>query len=117
MLTIILRTIICSTLLIHSLSFAATKSPLIAILTPTSVEGQPILAAMQHKKVISQHGMTLTTGTLANNRVVHAFTGIGKVNAAVATANVINTFHPQVIILSGIAGAVNTDLRPCDVVI
>jgi adenosylhomocysteine nucleosidase len=49
--------------------------------------------------------------------VVVAQTGIGKVNAAMTTALLLDHFHPAQVVFTGIAGALNPDLHPGDVVI
>jgi adenosylhomocysteine nucleosidase len=57
------------------------------------------------------------TGRLNGQKVVVAWTGIGKVNAAMTTTLLIEHFKPQYIIFTEIAGAVNPQLRPGDIVI
>jgi adenosylhomocysteine nucleosidase len=57
------------------------------------------------------------TGRLNGQKVVVAWTGIGKVNTAMTTTLLIEHFKPERIIFTGIAGAVNTELRPGDIVI
>jgi adenosylhomocysteine nucleosidase len=57
------------------------------------------------------------TGRLNGQKVVVAWTGIGKVNAAMTTTLLIEHFKPKYIIFTGIAGAVNPELRPGDIVI
>jgi len=57
------------------------------------------------------------TGRLNGQKVVIAWTGIGKVNAAMTTTLLIEHFKPNHIIFTGIAGAVNPQLRPGDIVI
>lgn len=57
------------------------------------------------------------TGRLHGRYVVVAWTGIGKVNAAMTTTLLIEHFKPKYIIFTGIAGAVNPELRPGDIVI
>jgi len=57
------------------------------------------------------------TGRLNSQKVVIAWTGIGKVNAAMTTTLLIEHFKPKYIIFTGIAGAVNPQLRPGDIVI
>lgn len=57
------------------------------------------------------------TGRLKGQKVVVAWTGIGKVNAAMTTTLLIEHFKPEHIIFTGIAGAVNPQLRPGDIVI
>jgi adenosylhomocysteine nucleosidase len=57
------------------------------------------------------------TGRLKGQKVVVAWTGIGKVNSAMTTTLLIEHFKPEHIIFTGIAGAVNPQLRPGDIVI
>ena len=57
------------------------------------------------------------TGKLHGSNVVVAWTGVGKVNAAMTTTLLIEHFKPEQIIFTGIAGAVNPELRPGDIVI
>jgi len=62
-------------------------------------------------------GIRFVTGKLHSRNVVVAWTGVGKVNAAMTTTLLIEHFKPEYIIFTGIAGAVNTELRPGDIVI
>lgn len=72
------------------------------------------LANKQERRI---QGIVFFTGKLNNRSVVLARSGIGKVNAAVTTILLIEHFNPSAIIFTGIAGAVNPDLFPGDVVI
>jgi len=57
------------------------------------------------------------SGSLHGRNVVVVWTGVGKVNAAMTTTLLIEHFKPKHIIFTGIAGAVNPQLRPGDIVI
>jgi adenosylhomocysteine nucleosidase len=57
------------------------------------------------------------SGRLRGKKVVIAYTGIGKVNAAMTTTLLIEHFKPDKVIFTGIAGAVNRQLQPGDIVI
>jgi|SRR5215471_5907059 len=59
----------------------------------------------------------VTIGELGGHRVVVGRSGIGKVNAAMAAAILIERFHPVAMVFSGTAGAVDPSLEPGDVVI
>lgn len=56
-------------------------------------------------------------GRLAGKTVVLARSGIGKVNAAVATAWVVNQFTPDAVVNTGSAGGLGKGLKVGDVVI
>lgn len=57
------------------------------------------------------------SGKLSGKKVVIAYTGIGKVNAAMTTTLLIEHFKPDKVIFTGIAGAVNRQLQPGYIVI
>jgi adenosylhomocysteine nucleosidase len=62
-------------------------------------------------------GVTFTLGSLAGRRVVIAWTGVGKVNAAMVTTLLIEHFKPTSIIQTGIAGGIDPNLEPGDIVV
>ena len=73
--------------------------------------------SLKKPKTIMVDGITFTTGRLGKQRVVVAETGIGKVNAAMTTALLLDHFHPRRVLFTGIAGGTNPDLQPGDIVI
>jgi adenosylhomocysteine nucleosidase len=62
-------------------------------------------------------GIRFVSGKLNGRQVVVTWTGVGKVNAAMTTTLLIEHFKPKRIIFTGIAGGVNRDLQPGDIVI
>jgi len=62
-------------------------------------------------------GMQFVRGRLHGKNVVVAWTGVGKVNAAMTTTLLIEHFRPKAVIVTGIAGGVNPELSPGDIVI
>ena len=62
-------------------------------------------------------GIRFVTGRMYGKNIVVVWTGVGKVNAAMTTTLLIEHFKPEHIIFTGIAGAVNPELRPGDIVI
>jgi adenosylhomocysteine nucleosidase len=62
-------------------------------------------------------GYQFTTGEIEGHNVVLALTGVGKVNAAAMTILMIEHFQPEAILFSGVAGGLNPDLLPGDIVI
>lgn len=62
-------------------------------------------------------GFTFITGSLNGKLIVLTVSGIGKVNAAICTQLMIDHYNVDCIINTGIAGALDSDLRYCDVVI
>lgn len=70
----------------------------------------------QKKDTLIQH-IHFTEGVLNGRHVVLAQTGIGKVNAAIATTLILENFQPQEVVFTGIAGGINPVLSPGDIVI
>ena len=66
---------------------------------------------------IELEGMGFTKGYLDNKTVIVGISGIGKVNAAMTTALVIERFKPGNIIFTGIAGGLNPEIQPGDLII
>jgi adenosylhomocysteine nucleosidase len=89
----------------------------IAILGAMPEEVQLLEKELIRPKTKMIMGLPFKTGTLNGQKVVIGETGVGKVNAAMTTALIINQFHPKVIIFTGIAGAVNSELNQGDILI
>lgn len=68
----------------------------------------------QEKTLLNQR---FYRGTLEGQPVVISQCGIGKVNAALGTALLINNFQPSLVINSGSAGAIASNLNQGDVLI
>lgn len=62
-------------------------------------------------------GLAVTEGALAGRRVVVAEIGIGKVNAASQAALLIDRHRPELVVFTGVAGALDATLEIGDVVI
>lgn len=76
-----------------------------------------IHAMLEEPEEQSILGIVYVTGELGGRRIVLTRSGVGKVNAAAATILLIEHFHPAEIIFTGIAGGINPELRPGDIVI
>ena len=62
------------------------------------------------------NGKDYFIGNLLHHRLILQKCGIGKVNAAIGTVEMINGFHPDLIVSSGVAGGAAIDMNPLDVV-
>jgi len=76
-----------------------------------------ILPEIEQKRVQQHLGLTFTKGKLNGKKVVVAKCGIGKVNTAMVLTTLVEHYDPDAIIFTGIAGGVNPDLSPGDVLI
>lgn len=64
-----------------------------------------------------RQGRNYAMGTIGRNTVVLHQCGIGKVNAAIGTTEMISAFGPDAIVSTGVAGGASTELRVQDVVV
>ena len=57
------------------------------------------------------------TGRLGDKEIILQQCGIGKVNSAIGAVEMINHYHPDLVISSGCAGGADTSLEVTDVVV
>lgn len=91
--------------------------PVTGILGAFDEEIKFLLTSVTNQKETFIQQTRFVEGTLNGKPVVVALTGIGKVNAAVTTALMIEHFAPREIVFTGIAGGTNSSLSPGDIVI
>ena len=95
---------------------AAHLSP-VAILGAFDEEVAILEGQLVNSTVHMIEGIQFLTGTLNEQKVVIARTGVGKVNAAMTATLVIEHFRPKQVIFTGVAGGLNPDLQIGDIVI
>lgn len=94
----------------------------IAIIGALDEEVKLIANSLEHVDHRAQASLDVAHGTLTTNagqqvEVAATVGGMGLVNAAATTQYLIDTYHPQAVIFSGIAGNLNRDLHINDVVL
>lgn len=94
-----------------------TASPRTCILAAFDDELALLYRALDEPKEEVLHGIHFAAGKLKGRNVIVCRSGIGKVNAAMVTALLIQHYRPCEIIFTGIAGGINLELRPGDIVI
>lgn len=90
---------------------------MIGLICALDVEVQGIKNKMENPQVFKKAGIEYYSGVINGIEVVCAECGIGKVNAAMSTQMMIDQFDPELIINSGIAGALTKDISIGDIVI
>lgn len=89
----------------------------IGIIGPTEDEILPLIHKLTNK-VLAEHAMvTFHSGTYHSIPIVAAFSGVCKVNAAITAQTLIDKYAVDNIILTGVAGALDHNLFPCETVI
>lgn len=96
---------------------SAQDWPRTGIMGAFSEEVSLLEDALKESQVQTVLGIRFVTGTLEGHRVVLASSGVGKVNAAMTATLMIDHFKLREILFSGIAGAINPDIRPGDIVV
>lgn len=90
---------------------------LIAIIAAMDEEIQYIEKMLSNKSEESISNVQFITGMYDQKRIVILKSGIGKVNAAMATTILMENYEPTYVINTGTAGGVSTDLKVGDIVI
>lgn len=89
----------------------------IGIIVAMNKEFVQLKALLNHQQTQQHNNLTFVIGNIAQHQIIMLQCGIGKVNAAIATTQIINYYQPQLIISSGCAGGADTSLNPTDVVV
>lgn len=93
------------------------KRPLYGVIIPMQSESNYFLQHLEDKNELVVNGVKYTYGTISGRPVVFMLSSLGKVNAAALCAAMIQTFHPDLILLAGSSGNINNSLHPGEVVI
>src|SRR4029453_9582545 len=95
----------------------APTTRVIAVLSAMTLEIETLGQQLTDKAEMTVQGIRFTTGSLKDRRGGLAASGMGKVNAPMGATLLVEQFQPTHILFTGIAGGLNPDLRPGDVVI
>jgi len=104
-------------LLLLSTTVVTAAEPPVAIIGALSEEIKMLDARLEGKQTVSYLGLNFFTGKLNGRQVVLVKSGMGKVNAAMTTAVLLDRFHPSMVIFTGIAGGLDPAIQPGDLVI
>lgn len=91
---------------------------IIGIIVAMEKELNLLLPLIENKQTPSEsNGYTFHTGSIGKHGVVVMKCGIGKVNAAIGTMTLIEDFHPDCIINTGVAGGADPSMHVLDLLI
>ena len=91
--------------------------PRTALLTAFQPEWDVLIHRVAHGDVFEIAGRQYVCGDLAGRAVVIAMTGMSMVNAAMTAQAVIDHFDVERVVFSGIAGAIDPEVRVGDVIV
>ena len=90
---------------------------MIGIICAMNVEVQGLIKKMENSETKTVAGATFYCGKIKGKDVVCTECGVGKVNAAMTAQIMIDLYHPDVIINSGVAGSLSREVSIGDIVI
>ena len=90
---------------------------MIGIIGAMAMEVERLRAQMDIRETVTVSGIDFTVGALGGKDVVVAKCGVGKVYAALCAQTMILRFTPDVILNTGVGGALNPDLKIGDLVV
>lgn len=90
---------------------------MLVIIGAMEIEVNRIKEQMEDVSVTDKAGMSFFEGKWNGNDVVVVRSGIGKVNAAVCAQILVDTFHADAIINTGIAGSLKNEINIGDIVL
>lgn len=89
----------------------------IGVLTAMTSEFEQLAAMLDGVAKREENNIEYLVGCVGKNEIILRQCGIGKVNAAVGTAELIRSFAPDAIVSTGVAGGIDTSLDVMDVVV
>jgi adenosylhomocysteine nucleosidase len=101
----------------HSTPRRGVPSNTLAVLGAFKPEVSLLEKMLSDAKTQEIEGIAFMSGRFGGRPIVVVWTGVGKVNAAMTTTLLIEHFKPARVIFTGIAGAIDPNLEPGDIVI
>lgn len=89
----------------------------ILILYAFEAEGKALSDMMTSVEIEKHLGRDVHVGQLAGHRIVLAESGVGMTNAAMTTQRMIDKFEPASVLMTGIAGGIDTGVHIGDIVV
>lgn len=89
----------------------------IGIICALQYEAELLQSKLKNTTKTTVSAMTFTHGTLGNTEVIIAVCGVGKVFAAMCAQTMALTYSPDVIVNSGVAGAISKELDCGDITV
>ena len=88
----------------------------IGIATALKSEWTHIEKILEESREVVANGRHFRLGRIGVNEIVLGETGIGKVNAAIGAVTILETFKPDCLLSTGVAGGLDSSLHVMDVV-
>ncbi len=102
---------------VSSKKTTTNKLKTIGIIVAMDKEFAQLKTLLDHTRVEQHHYKDFVIGELDATQLILLQCGIGKVNAAVGAVELIDHYHPELVISTGVAGGADATLSPLDVVV
>ena len=89
----------------------------IGIIVAMGKELELLKPMLENMRVSNSGGISFYCGSIGKHRIAAMQCGIGKVNAAMGTMKMIDTYNPELIINTGVAGGMNSKVNVMDMVV
>lgn len=89
----------------------------IGIIVAMRKELDLLLPLMENPRTEESHGTIMHTGKIGNHDVALMECGIGKVNAAIGAVTLIDAFHPDLVINTGVAAGAGDNVAVMDAIV
>ena len=89
----------------------------IGIIVAMDKEFAQLKTLLSDSKTEHRNHKDFVTGTIGDNEVIMQQCGIGKVNSAIGAVEMIDGYHPDLVISTGVAGGADISLNVTEVVV
>lgn len=89
----------------------------IGIICAMEKELKPYLQDIKDTKITNEAMLSFHEGTINNASIVAVYSGVGKVNAAIAAQILISKFQVNYVFVSGIAGGISSEVNIFDTIV
>lgn len=89
----------------------------IGIIVALSKELELLKPMLENMRISEIRGLKFYCGTIGKHKIAAMQCGVGKVNAAIGTVEMIDNYNPELIINTGVAGGVNRSVNVMDMVV
>ncbi|MCI1246937.1 MAG: 5'-methylthioadenosine/adenosylhomocysteine nucleosidase [Prevotella sp.] len=89
----------------------------IGIIVAMNKEFTQLETLLDNKSIEQYNHKDFVTGTIGDKEIVLQQCGIGKVNSTIGTVEMIDHYHPELVISTGCAGGADIQLNPLDIVV
>ena len=89
----------------------------IGIIVAMSKELELLKPMLENIRISETNGLKFYCGTIGKHKIAAMQCGVGKVNAAIGTVEMIDNYNPELIINTGVAGGVGNNVNVMDLVI